>query len=247
MVTLDNKTHIAEQYQKVLEKIAETTARVGRRANEVKLVVVTKGHPVERIQQAIAAGAKRLGENYAEEAVEKINQLQNVSGFEKVEWHMIGHVQSRKAETVVQYFDYIHSLDSVKLAQRYERFADQLRKQLPVLLEMNVSGEESKFGFPAWDKKNWDQLLIDIEEIISKPHLIVCGLMTMAPYFEDTEITRPIFRRLVELQSYLKQQFPEVAWNELSMGMSSDFEVAIEEGATIVRIGQAILGPRKTI
>ena len=246
METLENSTHIAEQYQKVLEKIAETAARVGRRANEVKLVVVTKGHTIEMIKQVIGAGAKRLGENYAEEAVEKINQLRDYSGVEKVEWHMIGHVQSRKAETVVQYFDFIHSLDSLKLAQRYERFADQFNKQLPVLLEMNVSGEESKFGFPAWDKSGWDKLLKDIEEIISKPHLTVCGLMTMAPYFENAEKTRPIFRRLVELRSYLKQVFPEIAWNELSMGMSSDFEVAIEEGATIVRIGQAILGPRKT-
>ncbi|MGB9639499.1 MAG: alanine racemase, partial [Anaerolineales bacterium] len=134
MVTLDNSTQIAEQYQKVLEKIAEATARVGRRANEVKLVVVTKGHPVEIIQQVIEAGAERLGENYAEEAVEKINQLKDFSGIEKVEWHMIGHVQSRKAETVVQYFDFIHSLDSVKLAQRYERFADQYHKRLAVLL-----------------------------------------------------------------------------------------------------------------
>ncbi len=244
MVIPEKSANIAEQYQKVLEKIASTATRVGRSADEVKLVVVTKGHSIERIHQVIEAGALRLGENYAEEAVEKINQLQASLNVKKVEWHMIGHVQSRKAETVVRYFDFVHSLDSVKLAERYERYANQLNKNLPVLLEINVSGEESKFGFSAWEKTNWDPLQTDIEAILSKPHLRVCGLMTMAPYFDDAEKARPIFRRLVEFQIYLKRKFPEVDWKELSMGMSSDYEVAIEEGATIVRIGQAILGPR---
>jgi pyridoxal phosphate enzyme (YggS family) len=157
---------------------------------------------------------------------------------------MIGHIQSRKAELVVRYYDLIHSLDSLKLARRLNQFAAEHQKKVTVLLECNVSGEESKFGFPAADKSQWDDLGEVFSEIAELPYLEIGGLMTMAPLFEDAENARPVFRKLVHLRDYLRSHLPTVQWNELSMGMSSDFEVAIEEGATMVRIGQAILGER---
>ena len=232
---------IAKNYQQVKERIAEACRRVHRSPDDVTLVVVTKGHTVERIRCAIELGMRKFGENYAEEGSEKIETIGKVAGLE---WHMIGHIQSRKAEMVVQFFDMVHSLDSLKLARRLDRFAAEQEKLLPVLLECNVSGEESKFGFPASNRNRWDDLLADFIEIAQLSHLEIRGLMTMAPLYENPEFARPVFRKLVELQGYLRTRLPEVGWDEISMGMSSDFEVAIEEGATIVRIGQAILGER---
>lgn len=232
---------IAKNYQWVKERIAEACLRAHRSTDEVTVIVVTKGHTVERIRSAIELGLRKFGENYAEEGSGKIETIGRVAGLE---WHMIGHIQSRKAQMVVQYFDMVHSLDSLKLARRLDRFAAEKGKLLPVLLECNVSGEESKFGFPASDRNLWDDLLTDFSEIAQLPNLEVRGLMTMAPLYENPEFARPVFRKLVELQGYLRTRLPEVRWDEISMGMSSDFEVAIEEGATMVRIGQAILGER---
>ncbi|MCS6906456.1 MAG: YggS family pyridoxal phosphate-dependent enzyme [Anaerolineales bacterium] len=235
------KSEIARNYHAVLERIAGACLRVGRSPREVTLVVVTKGHSVERIQCAVELGMRKFGENYAEEGASKIASL---SQHPELEWHMIGHIQSRKAELVVRYYDMVHSLDSVRLARRLERFAAENDRKIPVLLECNVSGEETKFGFDAADPERWLNLIPEFAEIAQLPHLEVCGLMTMAPFYENPENARPVFRRLVELQSYLRKHLPEVDWRELSMGMSSDFEIAIEEGATMVRIGQAILGER---
>ncbi|RCK75699.1 MAG: hypothetical protein ANABAC_0990 [Anaerolineae bacterium] len=232
---------IAKNYQQVKERIAEACLRVHRSPDVVTLVVVSKGHTVDKIRCAIELGMRIFGENYVEEGAEKIKTIGQVAGLE---WHMIGHIQSRKAEAVVQNFDMVHSLDSLKLARRLDRFAAESGKVLPVLLECNVSGEESKFGFPASDPNRWDDLLAEFSEIAQLSHLEIRGLMTMAPFYENPEYTRPVFRKLVELQGYLKTRLPEVRWDDISMGMSSDFEVAIEEGATIVRIGQAILGER---
>jgi pyridoxal phosphate enzyme (YggS family) len=157
---------------------------------------------------------------------------------------MIGHVQSRKAELVCNNFDYVHSLDSLKLAVRYNRHAGVLSRKLPVLLQFNVSGEESKSGWDAWTELQWDQLIPEMEKILTLENIQVRGIMTMPPYAEDPEEVRPYFRRLVQLRNFLYSRFHHLDWNELSMGMSGDFEVAIQEGATWVRIGQAILGPR---
>jgi pyridoxal phosphate enzyme (YggS family) len=157
---------------------------------------------------------------------------------------MIGHVQSRKARGVAINFDWVHSLDSVKLAQRFERFLDEAGRRIPVLLECNVSAEESKSGFQAWREEDWPKLLPDLEVVAACEHLEMRGLMTMAPYLEDPEKTRPYFKRLKRLQGFFAAQLPQTNWSELSMGMSDDFEIAIQEGATIVRIGTAILGPR---
>jgi pyridoxal phosphate enzyme (YggS family) len=157
---------------------------------------------------------------------------------------MIGHVQSRKADMIAANFSMLHSLDSSKLAGRLHRFCGKLNRIIPVLLEFNVGGEESKFGFPAWEEKRWPELKPDIEKILALSHLRVSGLMIMPPFFEDPERTRPYFQQLRKLQNYLANQFPQVQWNELSMGTSVDYIAAIQEGATFVRIGKAILGPR---
>lgn len=224
-----------------MQQIELAAQKSGRSAQSVRLVVVTKTHPVELIEAAVAAGAKYLGENYPDEALPKIEALR---GKGEVQWHMIGHVQSRKAESVCTHFDYIHSLDSLKLAQRYDRFALGAQRKLPVLLQFNVSGEESKSGWPAWQESQWQALLPMIEEIVTLPNLRVQGVMTMPPFTENPEEVRPYFRRLVQLRDFLAAHFQRASWDELSMGMSGDYEVAIQEGATWVRIGTAVLGPR---
>ena len=246
---------IRERRQRVLGQIAAAAARrcpelvegSGRDPGAVRLVVVTKSQPLAVVQAAIEAGILVLGENYAEEAVAKISALKSES---EVEWHMIGHVQSRKADLVAGHFTMLHSLDSLKLAARLDRFCEAYGKTLPVLLEFNVGGEESKYGWPAWDEMRWPDLLPEVEKLLQLPHLNVRGLMTMPPYFEQAELSRPFFQRLRRLRDYLAAQFPpadaDADWRELSMGTSADFEAAVQEGATYVRIGQAILGPRPT-
>ncbi len=231
---------IRERYQRVLGQIGEAAKRSGRAAGAVRLVVVTKSQPLEVVRAAVAAGATILGENYAEEAIAKIAALPETA----VEWHMIGHVQSRKADLVAGHFSMLHSLDSVKLAGRLGRFCEEFSRTLPVLLEVNVSGEASKFGFPAWDERRWPDLEPVFEQILAFPRLRLRGLMTMPPFFDDPEQTRPFFQRLRRLQGFLKERFPQADWTELSMGTSPDFIAAIEEGATYVRVGRAILGPR---
>jgi pyridoxal phosphate enzyme (YggS family) len=231
---------IRERYKHVLGQIAEATIRSGREARTVHLVVVSKSQSLEVVRAAIAAGASILGENYAEEAIAKISALPETT----VEWHMIGHVQSRKADLVAGHFSLMHSLDSVRLAGRLDRNCEEAGRILPVLLEINVSGEESKFGFPGWDEDRWQDLESAFRQIMEYPHLCLRGLMTMPPFFDDPEKARPYFQRLHRLQGFLRERIPEADWTELSMGTSVDFIAAIEEGATYVRVGQAILGSR---
>ncbi len=231
---------IRERYQRVLGQIAEAKVRSGREAEAVRLVVVSKSQPLEVVRAAIAAGVSILGENYAEEAVDKIAALPETA----VEWHMIGHVQSRKADLVARHFSLLHSLDSIKLAGRLDQSCEKSGRTLPVLMEVNVSGEESKFGFPAWDERRWSNLVPAIEQIMTFPRLRLGGLMTMPPFFDDPEQTRPYFQRLRRLQHFLKERFTGSNLTELSMGTSVDFIAAVEEGATYVRVGQAILGSR---
>lgn len=232
---------IKERYLATLDKIASAAKRSGRNPDSVKLVVVTKAQPVEVARAAIEAGAKILGENYAEEGVMKIQALQE---FSAVEWHMIGHVQSRKAQSVAGNFNFVHSLDSLKLAKRLDRFAGEAGRTLPVLLEFNVGGEESKSGWEASDEKRWAMLASEVAETLSLPNLRVRGLMSMPPIGETAELSRPFFQKVKRLQEFLSGQFPLVDFSELSMGTSGDYEVAVEEGATFVRVGTAIVGPR---
>jgi PLP dependent protein len=233
---------IRVRYLHVMQQVAAAARSAGREPASVRLVTVTKTHPLETVRAVIAAGARDLGENYAEEALEKIQAVGAVDGLR---WHMIGHVQGRKAELVAAHFELLHSLDSLKLAGRLDRFAGEAGRRLPVLLEVNVSGEASKFGYPAWDEEHWLALREEIRQIALLPNLEIRGLMTMPPYSEIGEESRPFFQRMRSLQVFLQEYFPQVTWNELSMGTSADFTVAIEEGATLVRVGTAILGTRQ--
>jgi len=204
--------------------------------------VVTKSQPVEIVRAAIEAGAKILGENYPEEGVMKIQSLQE---FSAVEWHMIGHVQSRKAQLVAGNFNFLHSLDSLKLAKKLDRFCGEAGRNLSVLLEFNVGGEDSKGGWPAWDEGRWQELSAELVEVFALPHLKVRGLMAMPPLGETAEFSRSYFQKVKRLQEHLSAQFPQMDFSELSMGTSMDYEVAVEEGATFVRVGTAIVGARK--
>jgi hypothetical protein len=230
----------------VRARIAEAAKRAGRDPSEIALVAVTKTQSPETIQAAYDLGLRHFGENRVEEAEAKIGHLP-----ENITWHMIGHIQSRKAKRVLPLFQMIHSLDSVKLAQRLNRLSVDSIKPLPVLLECNVSGEDSKYGFAAhqWaeDGGVWSSLQAAVEEIVDLPRLEVQGLMTMAPIVSQPEQARPVFTQLRLLRDSLQAAFPQAQWHHLSMGMTDDFEVAIEEGATLIRVGRAIFSPEAPI
>lgn len=197
------------------------------------LLAVSKTQPVEAIGEAVSCGQIFFGENKVQEAKAKI---QNAPG--KARWHFIGHLQSNKARDAVEFFEMIQSVDSLGLAWELSKRCEQAAKQMPILLEVNVAGESSKFGYPP------EKLLAELKELNSLPRLAIQGLMTVPPFAVDPEKSRPHFRRLRELKS----QCEEILGAPLphsSMGMSGDFEIAIEEGATIVRIGTALFGPRK--
>jgi pyridoxal phosphate enzyme (YggS family) len=230
----------------VQERIAAAANRTGRDPGEVTLVAVTKMEPPEVILAAYDLGLRHFGENRVEEAQEKAGDLPA-----DITWHMIGHIQSRKARDVLSLFNWVHSVDRIKIARRLERFAAEEGVPLPILLECNVSGEASKYGMAAdrWmeDEEQRRALFAAIEEIASLPHLQVQGLMTMAPIVEDAEEARPVFVQLRRLRDELAGAFPQASWQHLSMGMTDDFEVAIEEGATLVRVGRAIFAPDRPI
>ncbi len=217
--------------------MAEAARRVNRDPAEVQLVAVSKTYPLEDIAAALAAGQHDFGENRLEELWPKIRQAHDF-GMDAIRWHMIGTIQSRKSGDAVGPVVLIHSVDRVKIAQRLSRDAIAAGCVLNVLLEVNVSGEESKHGFSP------DELRSGAGELLALPGIRIQGLMTMAPYDSDPETTRPVFRALRQLRDDLAVRFPQSAWQTLSMGMTNDFEVAIEEGATIVRIGSAIFGVR---
>lgn len=232
---------IRDRYLKVLDQIEQAAKSAGRDPTSVKLVTVTKGHSTEDVMAAYEAGIRRFGENYLEEASDKIKALGQASDLE---WHMIGHVQSRKAKQVSEHFHYIHSIDSLHLAQRIDRFCAEADRKLPVFLECNVSGESSKFGWQAWKEDEWETLIPEFSRLVELDNITVCGLMTMAPFFDDPEPSRPYFERLRHLRDYLNDKFPLADMAELSMGMSGDFTTAVKEGATWLRIGTAIMGRR---
>ena len=238
----DLVSSIRENYQDALNQIAAAARKSGRDPDDIKLVVVTKSQPVEVAQAAIEAGCRILGENYPEEGVTKIQSLSSQSG---VEWHMIGHVQSRKARIVAEHFELLHSLDSLKLAHRLDRFAGEQNRTLPVLLEFNVGGEETKSGWDASDDSQMDKFLPDVRSILDLPNLRIQGLMTMPPLGTDPEDSRRFFQRLRLLRDQLASLHPDKDWSELSMGTSADYTVAVEEGATLVRVGTAIVGARR--
>jgi pyridoxal phosphate enzyme (YggS family) len=229
---------------KVRDRIAAAAQRAGRDPLEITLVAVTKTHLAEVVRAAAEAGLRDFGENRIEEASPKIAAV----GRGDVHWHMIGHVQSRKAREVARAgFALVHSVDSLKLAGRLSRYATETGRVQPILLECNVSGEAAKEGFAAWGgPARWETLLPEWEKIRTLSGVRVRGLMTMAPIVPESEAARPVFQRLRELRDYLRAHLPLAGgnWRELSMGMTDDFEAAIAEGATIVRIGRAIFGER---
>jgi pyridoxal phosphate enzyme (YggS family) len=241
---------VAHRLAQVQERIAGAALRVGRDPGEITLVAVSKTHPPEAVVAAYQAGVRHFGENRVEEGQLKIPAVHAALAGPRPTWHMVGHVQGRKAQGAVAHFDYVHSVDRVKIARRLSHFAQEAGRTLPVLLECNVSGEASKFGFDAQD---WGQdegrqqaFFAAVEEIAVLPGLSVQGLMTMAPFVPDPETVRPVFVRLRVLRDALRERFPACHWSQLSMGMTDDFEVAVEEGATMVRIGRAIFGERRS-
>ena len=239
---------LSDNLNRVRDRIASAARRAMRDPSDILLVAVSKTHPPETIREAVLLGVRHFGENRVEEAAAKIPSVESAISDLKSEitWHMIGHVQSRKAEAAAG-FDWIHSLESARLAERLDRFAAQRGKVLNVLLEFNVSGEKSKYGLRAPGGKLDDAgLLNELEAIVALPNLRVAGLMTMAPVAAEAERARPAFRALRAVRDALAQRFPNAPWRHLSMGMTDDFEVAVEEGATMVRIGRAIFGERRT-
>ena len=247
---------ISANLARVQARLQAAARRAGRDPAEVTLVAVTKTHPVEVVQAGYRAGIRHFGENRVEEGRLKIPAFNRwlTDQSEEAEppiWHMIGHLQRRKAADALAYFDLIHSVDSLRLAERLNRLAERDdRPPIPILLECNVSGEASKYGFPLsrWqaDREVRREFFEAVRRILQLPRLRLQGLMTMAPLVADPEEVRPVFAALRTLRDALAEEFPAVTWQHLSMGMTDDFEVAVEEGATLVRIGRAIFGPRQT-
>jgi pyridoxal phosphate enzyme (YggS family) len=220
-------TQIGRNVAAIRKRIDQAAKRAGRSPSEVTLVAVTKTVDATAIQEAFAAGLRHFGESRIQEAKDKIPALSGLAP--RPTWHLVGHLQTNKAKTATELFDVIHSVDSLKVAEAVSQHADC---DMPVLVQVNVAGEASKYGFALQDT------IAALEHIARLPHLRIKGLMTIAPYADDPEEVRPVFRRLRLMRDSLGLE-------HLSMGMSHDFEVAIEEGATLVRIGRAIFGGRE--
>jgi pyridoxal phosphate enzyme (YggS family) len=227
---------IAENLSDVRGRIAAACGRAGRDPAGIKLVGVTKTVPVDRIREGIEAGLDIIGENYIQEAKGKREPLAALS----IAWHCIGHVQTNKVKTVIDCFDWMETLDRESLATELNRRAGEAGRKMPVLIQVNIGDEQTKSGMGEGNLVSFLRLCRDFE------HLEVRGLMAIPPFFDQPERVRPYFRRMRELLERLRAEAPEPEkMSELSMGMSGDFEVAVEEGATIVRVGTAIFGRRK--
>jgi len=232
---------IPDNIRRIRERIEMAAGRAGRTASDVVLMAVTKTHPPERIREAHAAGLRLLGENRVQEFAGKAAALADLAD---VEWHMIGHLQTNKAGKATELFHAVDSVDSLKLAEKLDVAARHLNKKLPVLIEVNVGGEAAKSGVRP-DSRELDELLLAAPRLEA---LQFRGLMTVPPYTEDPEAARPFFRRLRELRNGMaERKLPALGLDVLSMGMSHDFEVAIEEGSTCIRVGTAIFGERPRI
>jgi len=227
---------LKQRLANVRSRMASAAKRAGRASEDLQLIAVSKTHPPEFLREAIAAGASDLGENRVQEAERKIGEV----GREAARWHLIGHLQSNKARRAVELFDVIHSVDSIGLARKLDRACQDLqRNDLPLLIQVDLGHEATKSGV---DENDLPQL---IEVVVSCERLSLIGLMTVPPLFDDPELTRPFFVQLRELRDrYSSRGAFRKRRGELSMGMTHDFEVAIEEGATMVRVGTAIFGER---
>lgn len=225
---------LTENLKHIQNRIFAAAEAAGRNGNAVQLVAVSKTMPASIVTTAIEAGITILGENYIQEAREKIETI----GARNVHWHFIGHLQSNKAKYAVRLFDLIHSVDSFKLARELDKYAARAGKIQEILLQVNVAGEDTKSGVAP------DETLPLLRRIVDLPHLRVRGLMTMPPYFNAPDRVRPFFAALRNLRDAIAPDLPGVDLAHLSMGMTGDFETAIAEGATLVRIGTAIFGDR---
>ena len=230
---LNGDMDLAGNLENVRARIRAASERAGRNPDEVTLLAVSKGQPPELIKAASELGLNLFGENKVQEAKAKIPLCPS-----RLHWHMIGHLQSNKCRDAVHFFEMIQSVDSLELAREINKWADKSAKTMPILLEVNIAGESTKFGFKP------EALLAELPAINALPRIEINGLMTMAPWTLDAEKVRPVFRRLREIKAEC-ERILGASLRHLSMGMSSDYEVAIEEGSTIVRIGTAIFGERK--
>jgi len=233
---MESTTDIKQRLQKVREHIEKAARDCRRDPATVQLVAVSKTMPAERVKAAIEAGATVLGENYIQEAREKFDQLAALPAA----WHFIGHLQTNKAKYAVRIFDLIHSVDSFKLARELDKQAAKVGKIQEILVQVNVSAEATKSGIAE------QEALALASDIAALEHVALKGLMTMPPFFDDPQRARPYFRALRQISGRIQQAgLPTVSMDHLSMGMTGDFEAAIQEGATLVRIGTAIFGPRR--
>ena len=226
-------TSVAENLERVREQIARAAAKSGRTTDDVELVAITKTHPADKVREAIEAGHTLFGESRIQEARAKIPELPS-----NLRWHFIGHLQKNKIRHALPLFEMIHSVDSLALAQDINRIAEEDGMHPRVLLEVNVAGEGSKFGFSP------DKLSDQMEELLALPRLSILGLMTIPPLAEEAEASRKYFVQLREMRDRLQTEF-RVDLAQLSMGMTQDFPIAVEEGATLVRVGTAIFGERR--
>jgi pyridoxal phosphate enzyme (YggS family) len=219
---------ITDRLERLTARINKACRNVERDPSEVSLVAVSKTISADVVRAGISAGLTVFGENYIQEAQAKINEIDSPAV-----WHFIGHLQSNKARFAVTLFDLIHSVDTVKLARELDKRAGAVGRRMPILVQVNISGEESKSGAARGQAEEF------ISQVLEFPNLATKGLMTMPPFFEDPDLARPYFKALRELKDKIGPPL-----TELSMGMSGDFEAAIEEGATLIRVGTAIFGPR---
>jgi len=223
---------IAENLERVREQITQAAAKAGRPVTEIELVAITKKHPAEKVREAVEAGHTLFGESRVQEARAKIPELSS-----NLRWHFVGHLQKNKIRHALPLFELFHGVDSLALAQEMDRIAAEEGEHPRVLLEVNVAGEGSKFGFKA------ETLRAEIGSLLALPRLSIEGLMCIPPLTEEAEASRKFFVRLRELRNSLEKEF-DVKFPHLSMGMTQDFWIAVEEGATLVRVGTAIFGER---
>ncbi len=229
-------SEIAQNLSAVQQAVRDTALACGRDPEKIKLIAVSKTKPVEMIREAIDCGTVDFGENYPQELAEKARELSGVP----IRWHMIGHLQRNKVRMILPYLSMIHAVDSLRLAEQIEAEAARIGKKIPILLEVNIAREESKFGLKA------EEVLPLVRTAAAMPHIRIKGLMTIAPFVEDAEQNRIHFRNLHQLSvDIARQNIDNVDMSELSMGMTGDYKVAIEEGATMIRVGTAIFGARE--
>lgn len=241
---------LTERYEIILERMTQAAQRVNRPADDITLIAVTKTHPVALLEAAYDVGMHHFGENRTHELEEKRPYFQQKLGANHdIHWHFIGTLQSRQSKTVAQYADTFHALDRIKIAKRLATQCSDLNRTLPFFLEVNLSGEMSKSGVAVSDWENsatQQEALRNVVQLVNNlPGISLVGLMTMAPWDVETAVIRSVFRRTRQLSEWMQQNMTEIKQPlQLSMGMTDDFEIAIEEGATHIRVGRALFGER---